>query len=60
MCSKGRSQEPWGIITEPASAQLRPTEVSRRWPDEEGGMGWVLRAEQSLHGKAKIEKELVF
>ena len=39
MCSKGRSQEPWGIITEPVSAQLRPTEVSRRWPDEEGGMG---------------------
>ena len=39
LCSKGRSQEPWGTITGPASAQLRPTEVSRRWPDEEEGHG---------------------
>lgn len=39
MRSKGRSQEPWGTITGPASAQLRPTAVSRRWADEEGGRG---------------------
>lgn len=39
MRSKGRSQEPWGTVTGPASAQLRPTAVSRRRPDEEGGHG---------------------